>query len=514
MKKSNVIFFLLFTFCSTNIWATQRYGLVIGANKGDSSEKTLRYAERDAKRISEVLVQLGNFKSENMITLLGSDAASLSRVLKKLSKRISREGGEGSMLLVYYSGHADTTSLHLGGTRFSFSKLQKMINNSPASFKVLLIDACKSGEITRVKGGGPSEAFDIGASRWESGKGMAIITSSAAGEDAQESDRLKAGFFTHNLISGLRGAADASGDKIVTLSEAYDYVYEETLRATSSATFLQHPTYAFDIRGRKDITLTNISRKNSGTGYLKVDDPGKYLLFKGGKKGDLVAEIQINEGVELALNPGTYFVRRRENYRLYESEVDIKRSQFSQLRGEDMTRVPRGEIARKGSEDDLAFQWALVLAGGMGGHTIQELSFTPFWAIGVHLDTPLLSFEMRLKMGLPKTTIGVHAITHQTYGADLASLLMWDFRPFSLGFGARFNGGVVLQTFESVQNLEDRLAFVGGIGPVAAVDVEVFGSIAIGLRSGVDVLAVPRIESENLSINFVPYGEFNVSTYF
>lgn len=285
MKKNRVAFFFIvfIVFYTSSLSATQRYALVVGSNKGDSSEVTLKYAERDAKNLSEVLTQLGNFKPENLVTLLGKDASTVKRVLKKLNDRISREGGEGSMLFVYYSGHADANSIHLSGSRYPFSSLQKLLDSSSASFKILMIDACKSGEFTRVKGADPAEPFDIEAARWKTGHGMAIVTSSAAGEDAQESDRLKAGFFTHYLISGLRGAADNSGDKIVTLSEVYDYVYKETLRATSAAPSLQHPTYAFDIRGRKDIALTRLNAKNSGTGFLQLRDPGKYLCFWGAR---------------------------------------------------------------------------------------------------------------------------------------------------------------------------------------------------------------------------------------
>ncbi len=515
MKKSKFVLVLFLMLYTTSAFATQRYALVIGANKGDPTEKTLKYAERDAKRVSEVLVQLGNFKSENMVTLLGAKADAVERVLKKLSERIEREGGEGSMLLVYYSGHADANALHLQGTHFSFPKLQESINLSPASFKVLMIDACKSGDITRVKGGKPAAAFDIEASRWESGHGMAIITSSAAGEDAQESDRLQAGFFTHNLVAGLRGAADSSGDKIVTLSEVYDYVYKETLRATSSAKFLQHPTYAFDIRGRKDVTLTRISKSNSGTGYLKVIDPGKYLLFRGGKKGELVAEILIEEQTELALNPGTYFVRRRENYRLYETEIKIKRAELRIMHGDDMSVISRGEVARKGGDEDLKYQWAVVAAAGFGTHVIEEIPLMPFLALGLHLDTSLLSMETRLKIGQPITTNGLNRISHNSYGADFTTLLMWDFRPFLFGFGVRLGGALVHQSVQFANDIvDDRFGFVGGVGPILSAEIAPLESVTLGLRAGFDMLVVPRIESENPGVTFSPYGELNVSTYF
>src|SRR3712207_6005300 len=63
-------------------------------------------------------------------------------------------------------------------------------------------------------------------------RGHAFLTASSADEAAQESDRIQGGFFTHYFLSGLRGAADTSRDGRVTLAEAYQFSYGETLRRT------------------------------------------------------------------------------------------------------------------------------------------------------------------------------------------------------------------------------------------------------------------------------------------
>ena len=63
-------------------------------------------------------------------------------------------------------------------------------------------------------------------------RGHAFLTSSAADERAQESDRIAASYFTYYLVSGLRGAADINPDKRVTLQEAYQFASQETLART------------------------------------------------------------------------------------------------------------------------------------------------------------------------------------------------------------------------------------------------------------------------------------------
>jgi uncharacterized caspase-like protein len=99
--------------------------------------------------------------------------------------------------------------------------------------RILIVDACRSGSLTRVKGGTPAPPFDVHVRGSDGSEGAAFLTSSAANEDAQESDALQGSFFTHYLVSGLLGAADSDGDRRVSLSEAYAYAYEGTLRASS-----------------------------------------------------------------------------------------------------------------------------------------------------------------------------------------------------------------------------------------------------------------------------------------
>jgi len=43
-------------------------------------------------------------------------------------------------------------------------------------------------------------------------QGFAFLSSSSADEDAQESDRIGASFFTYYFVAGLRGAADRNHD--------------------------------------------------------------------------------------------------------------------------------------------------------------------------------------------------------------------------------------------------------------------------------------------------------------
>jgi uncharacterized caspase-like protein len=78
-------------------------------------------------------------------------------------------------------------------------------------------------------------------------------------ESSQESDRLRGSFFSHHLVNALRGAADRNGDGRITLAEAYEYTHAQTLRASVQTVSLQHPTYAYDVKGSGDPLLTTVA---------------------------------------------------------------------------------------------------------------------------------------------------------------------------------------------------------------------------------------------------------------
>jgi uncharacterized caspase-like protein len=84
-----------------------------------------------------------------------------------------------------------------------------------------------------------------------------LLTASADGEAAQESDDLGGAIFTHYWLGGLRGAVDTNGDHRVTLSESYEFAYHQTLyRSSRGSGVLQRPAAIFDVRKANPVVLT------------------------------------------------------------------------------------------------------------------------------------------------------------------------------------------------------------------------------------------------------------------
>jgi uncharacterized caspase-like protein len=220
---------------------TQKYALVIGANRGSPADGRLKYAVRDATEFADVLTSLGGFYRHNVVLLREPDVNEVRGAFAALNARIRDEAaGQSSILAVYYSGHADALNLHMGRADLPWSELQNLAASSAARVRIVIVDACRSGQATQVKGLSLVPFQPIASESLA--EGMAVISSAAAGENAQESDRLEGSFFTHHLLTGLRGVADRDSDGRVTLTEAYAYASERTVASTASTLAgLQHP---------------------------------------------------------------------------------------------------------------------------------------------------------------------------------------------------------------------------------------------------------------------------------
>src|SRR5436190_233554 len=151
--------------------------------------------------------------------MTGATAPELRASLIRLNARI-REHRE-AILVVYYSGHADGEALHLAGTRLAMSELKELLVGSPAVSRVLIVDACRSGTLINLKGARQVTPFPVTVLDDPVPEGFAVLTSSTASEDSQESIALGGSFFTYYLNSGLIGGADHDRDGTVTLSELY-----------------------------------------------------------------------------------------------------------------------------------------------------------------------------------------------------------------------------------------------------------------------------------------------------
>ncbi len=467
--------------------AERRYAVVVGANIGGHDQEPLRFAERDAERTAGVLRELAGVHQEDLVLLLAPDAASLGRVLDRTAQRVAAETAEGdrTLLFVYYSGHADERGLRMGDSSYSLEQLRDTVEAMPVDVRVLLVDACRSGEILRSKGAKPAEPFAITIRGPEQSEGLAILTSASGEEDAQESDRLQSGVFTHHLLAGLQGAADSSGDHKVTLSEAYQYAYDRTLMTTSRAPTLQHPSYVFDLRGQRDLVLTDIGG-GAHTGTVVLRDAGQYVFFDP-KGSELVVEAEVAQAGTLALPAGSYMVRRRLPEEVYQGTVTIEAGEQGELSMDQLALVPYGQTARRGTATERSSATSLSVGGGLVGAPTGGFGLGALAELRLRVDTQPATFGLGLRTTQHGSVNEVLAIDQRGLGADLGAYRFVDVGRFAPGLGVRAGGDLLWQRFDSPGEAPDTFNLTGRIGPVLHVDWAMTARSLLGLEAGLDI---------------------------
>ena len=302
--------------------------------------------------MGRVLQTLGGVAPEDIVFVSTANRAAFDAAFADVEQRLRAGATPGVRreLMVYYSGHSDEDGLLVGRDRVGYDELRARVQRAPADLRVVILDSCASGAFTRRKGGVKRAPFLMDASI--DMRGHAFLTSSAADERAQESDRIAASYFTYYLVSGLRGAADMNSDKRVTLQEAYQFASQETLARTErSQAGPQHAAYEFDLAGTGDMVVTDVRGTQSGL-VLTPELGGRITVREA--NGALVAELRKPAGntIELGLEPGAYVVAMDSGTTVFQANVALTAGKHTPLAaasfhpaGPRETTVARGDNA-------------------------------------------------------------------------------------------------------------------------------------------------------------------------
>jgi hypothetical protein len=304
-------------------WGTRRFGVFIGSNNGGRGRVMLRYAVSDAKTVSRIFGDMGGIAGEDNLLLIEPSVSDINRQFDLLNSRIrtTAEGKRRTELVLYYSGHSDEEGILLGRERYGYRELRERITGIGADMRIVILDSCSSGAITRAKGGVKTMPFLFDSS--VSAEGYAFLTSSSADEASQESDTIESSYFTHSLVTGLRGAADSVGNGRVTLNELYRFAYTETLAKTETSFYgAQHPSYDIQISGSGDVVLTDIKETSAVlrigedvTGRLSIRDASDFLVAE-------LTKVSVKP-LELGLEPGAYRITLQQGDNFYTAGAQL-----------------------------------------------------------------------------------------------------------------------------------------------------------------------------------------------
>lgn len=223
------------------------YLLAIGVNRApDASVSTLEFADDDAVGFATLGQQLGwtvflhtaldpDTESRHEGTGLRVRAAARSALLDSLrtiqaDAAERRLKNEATHLVVTYSGHGDwareALTLEDGPMTRAFV-YEHLLRPAPVDFVHLLVDACHSRQILRARDGAPRATRMSAASqsKWLDEHSLrqfphvGIILAETGDQNTHEWTALRRGIFSHELISGLRGGADADQDGRIRYTE-------------------------------------------------------------------------------------------------------------------------------------------------------------------------------------------------------------------------------------------------------------------------------------------------------
>jgi len=216
------------------VWA-----VIVGVSAYDHMP-TLRYTDDDAYRMYAFLKSPeGGALPDDQIRILIDEDATKEKITTTM-KQIFGQAGSNDLVLLYFSGHGlkgsflpiDFDGFH---NKLEHEEINRILSESPAKYKLCIADACHSGSLLAMKSGNVRNVLeDYYKSLAQAEPGTALIMSSKSDETSLESSGLRQGVFSHFLIRGLKGEADADANKIVTVQELYDFIQENVRSYTGN----------------------------------------------------------------------------------------------------------------------------------------------------------------------------------------------------------------------------------------------------------------------------------------
>jgi uncharacterized caspase-like protein len=158
--------------------------------------------------------------------------------------------------LDFYFATADINFSNPSQNGLKYDEIEGLLDGIPARNKLLLMDACHSGEVDKDDGvtmfstkteskpkTGLQNSFELMRLLFadlKKGTGTVVISAASGGGYALENEDIENGIFTYCLIEAVsKSKADANDDKEISVSELRNYIFEGVKRLSDGK---QQPT--------------------------------------------------------------------------------------------------------------------------------------------------------------------------------------------------------------------------------------------------------------------------------
>jgi hypothetical protein len=236
----------------------EKYAVVVGVSRykyAGAGLSNLRFADRDASAFRDFLLSPdgGSFPRENILFLVNEDATA-ENLRSALFTFLTRPRPQ-DLVVIYFAGHGapdpndqrnlylltyDTRPENMGGTAFLMSQLQDVFRLILKAKRVVTFtDSCHSFGVSGARYGVPQQGNNLVnqyMQQYAKGEERAVMTASDVSQLSFESDKWGGGHgvFTHYLLQGLGGAADANQDGTVTAGELFTYIHDRVAQETGN----------------------------------------------------------------------------------------------------------------------------------------------------------------------------------------------------------------------------------------------------------------------------------------
>jgi hypothetical protein len=231
--------------------AAHVFALIVTNNKSISlSQPDLQYADDDGARYYQLFRSLAAEEDVLLLTTFDRASAAIYPELVNVARRptrsqldlaaaslgdavsLARRRGESTSFYFVYAGHGDVQeghgTLELEDGRMDGTAIEhQILDRIPADNRHLLLDSCNSFFVINPR--------KPGGRRWATPKDMALgfsarhpevglFLSTNSDSEVFEWSEIESGVFSHEVRSGLTGAADVNGDGIISYSELAGFV--------------------------------------------------------------------------------------------------------------------------------------------------------------------------------------------------------------------------------------------------------------------------------------------------
>jgi hypothetical protein len=232
----------------------QRYALVIGVGKykfGGRGIQNLPYADADAGAFYKTVISPrgGNIPEANVQFLLNEDAT--AEKIRSAFNRIAADAKADDVILVYLNMNGsydpqdpdrkyllayDSDPEDMRNSALSIASLPRLLMPADGTQHIIVLADTCHGDATETSTPDKITAanlVNLYLSRAFAVDGQAVMEASDIHQVSQAGSRWNdTGVFTHFLIDGLSGSADANHDGTVTTQELFRYVQLKVSEAT------------------------------------------------------------------------------------------------------------------------------------------------------------------------------------------------------------------------------------------------------------------------------------------